>query len=131
MSRESPYYDDQSKGGGGGGGLRKAAEIAAIGAGGAGLMAGPIKLATMTGKKVADDKKRADEKPNKEIEYKTPEDVAEEKTRKKTESAYTEAMPKPYKKGGKISSASSRADGCCTKGKTKGTMVKMNYGGKC
>jgi hypothetical protein len=30
-------------------------------------------------------------------------------------------------KGG---SASSRADGCCTKGKTKGTMVKMNMGGK-
>ena len=29
-------------------------------------------------------------------------------------------------KGG---SASSRADGCATKGKTKGTMVKMNMGG--
>ena len=27
-------------------------------------------------------------------------------------------------------SASSRADGCATKGKTKGTMVKMNMGGK-
>jgi hypothetical protein len=27
-----------------------------------------------------------------------------------------------YKKGGKVSSASSRADGCCVKGKTKGTM---------
>ena len=27
------------------------------------------------------------------------------------------------KKGGKVSSASSRADGCCTKGKTKGRMV--------
>jgi hypothetical protein len=27
-------------------------------------------------------------------------------------------------------SASSRADGCATKGKTKGTMVKMAYGGK-
>jgi len=26
-------------------------------------------------------------------------------------------------------SASSRADGCATKGKTKGTMVKMNMGG--
>lgn len=31
-------------------------------------------------------------------------------------------------KGG---SASSRADGCCTKGKTKGTMVAMKMGGKC
>jgi len=36
-----------------------------------------------------------------------------------------------YAKGGKVSSASKRADGCATKGKTKGTMVKMNYGGKC
>ena len=35
------------------------------------------------------------------------------------------------KSGGSVSSASSRADGCATKGKTKGTMVKMNYGGKC
>ena len=36
-----------------------------------------------------------------------------------------------FAKGGSVSSASSRADGCATKGKTKGTMVKMNYGGKC
>jgi len=36
-----------------------------------------------------------------------------------------------YAKGGKVSSASKRADGCATKGKTKGTMIKMNYGGKC
>ena len=34
-----------------------------------------------------------------------------------------------YKRGGKVSSASSRADGCCAKGKTKGTMVKMTMGG--
>tara|TARA_R110002126_G_scaffold207560_1_gene354552 strand:- start:62 stop:376 length:315 start_codon:yes stop_codon:yes gene_type:complete len=32
-----------------------------------------------------------------------------------------------YSKGG---TASSRADGCATKGKTKGTMVKMSMGGK-
>ena len=50
---------------------------------------------------------------------------------KAAEDAYNKAMPKPYAKGGKVSSASSRADGCATKGKTKGTMVKMNYGGKC
>lgn len=31
-------------------------------------------------------------------------------------------------KGG---SASSRADGCATKGKTKGTMIKMKSGGMC
>jgi hypothetical protein len=28
-----------------------------------------------------------------------------------------------YKKGGKVSSASKRADGCCVNGKTKGRMV--------
>jgi len=31
-------------------------------------------------------------------------------------------------KGG---SASARADGCATKGKTKGTMIKMKMGGAC
>ena len=36
-----------------------------------------------------------------------------------------------YARGGSVGSASKRADGCATKGKTKGTMIKMNYGGKC
>jgi hypothetical protein len=36
-----------------------------------------------------------------------------------------------FKRGGKVGSASKRGDGIATKGKTKGTMVKMNYGGKC
>jgi hypothetical protein len=31
--------------------------------------------------------------------------------------------PRAMKKGGKINSASKRADGCCIKGKTKGKMV--------
>lgn len=35
----------------------------------------------------------------------------------------------PFKKGGKVSSASSRADGCAVRGKTKGTMVSMCGGG--
>ena len=30
---------------------------------------------------------------------------------------------KAYKAGGKVSSASKRADGCCVKGKTKGRMI--------
>ena len=33
-------------------------------------------------------------------------------------------------KGGKVGSASKRADGCATKGKTKGTMVTMAMGGR-
>jgi len=58
------------------------------------------------------------------------------------DSVFREGMPVPQDIDGasaprkkKMASggmtASSRADGCCTKGKTKGTMVKMNYGGKC
>jgi hypothetical protein len=35
----------------------------------------------------------------------------------------TKATPKTYKSGGKVSSASKRADGCAIKGKTKGRMV--------
>jgi hypothetical protein len=30
---------------------------------------------------------------------------------------------KPFKKGGTVSSASKRADGCCVKGKTRGKMM--------
>jgi hypothetical protein len=36
-----------------------------------------------------------------------------------------------YASGGKVSSASKRADGCITKGKTKGTMITMKNGGMC
>lgn len=158
---------------------------------------------------------------DKEIEYKTPEDVAEEKARKKASKAYDEAMPEPDTTFGKLGkkalaatlavpsgiagatllgplpgspgfidsgkygaktmyhtvmgnkkandeaekeymasakraqsvktkrdegestnpmgdkyarggmTASRRADGIATKGKTRGTMVKMSYGGKC
>ena len=35
------------------------------------------------------------------------------------------------KKGGKVSSASKRADGCAIKGKTRGTMITMKNGGMC
>ena len=38
-------------------------------------------------------------------------------------------MGDTYKKGGKVSSASSRADGCAVKGKTRGTMITMKGGG--
>jgi hypothetical protein len=35
----------------------------------------------------------------------------------------TMGQPQRMKKGGKVSSASKRADGCATKGKTRGKMV--------
>jgi len=52
------------------------------------------------------------------------------------DTVFREGMPVPQdidgksvKKMAKGGSASSRADGCCTKGKTKGTMVSMKGGG--
>ena len=42
-----------------------------------------------------------------------------------------DSATKKYSGGGSTSSASSRADGIVSKGKTKGTMVKMRYGGTC
>jgi hypothetical protein len=77
------------------------------------------------------------------------EEMAERKMQDATEKAYTKSLTntqyapankdprdavrgqRGYAGGGSISSASKRADGCATKGKTKGTMIKMNYGGKC
>jgi hypothetical protein len=38
---------------------------------------------------------------------------------------------KKFKSGGKVSSASGRADGIAQKGKTKGRIIAMSYGGKC
>ena len=54
----------------------------------------------------------------------------EEKKRREAEAAAAGmvpaqggAAPMPMKKGGKVSSASKRADGCAIKGKTRGRMV--------
>ena len=48
-----------------------------------------------------------------------PADMEEYKKQQDTMKSYTPRM----KAGGKVSSASKRADGCCVKGKTKGRMV--------
>jgi hypothetical protein len=73
-------------------------------------------------------------------------EVMDEKTRKKEQAAYdaassTPANPAPLymtktpggnaKRMAKGGSASSRADGCATKGKTRGTMIAMKSGGMC
>lgn len=39
------------------------------------------------------------------------------------EAKFRKATGKPFKSGGKVSSASKRADGCAVKGKTKGRFV--------
>jgi len=38
------------------------------------------------------------------------------------EASYNRAMPQPYSKGGKVGSASKRADGIAERGKTRGKM---------
>jgi hypothetical protein len=76
------------------------------------------------------------------------EDMADRKMNTATEAAYTKSLrnteyapekkdprdavrgQRGYAKGGSVGSASKRADGCCTKGKTRGTMVTMYGGGK-
>ena len=47
----------------------------------------------------------------------------EEKRRMEEQAAAEQAAAQGMKKGGKVSSASKRADGCATKGKTRGRMV--------
>ena len=47
----------------------------------------------------------------------------------KLDQAYENARTTLRAKGGKISSASKRADGIATKGKTRGTMIAMCGGG--
>jgi hypothetical protein len=46
-----------------------------------------------------------------------------------TEGKRMPPSPREMASGGKVSSASKRADGCATKGKTKGTMITMKGGG--
>ena len=52
-------------------------------------------------------------------------DARDQAMQPKIDAAYDKAMPSPerYAKGGSVGSASSRADGCAVKGKTKGKMV--------
>ena len=57
-------------------------------------------------------------------------DAKDQSMQPKIDAAYEASRTTPYKKGGSVSSASSRADGCAERGKTKGTLVKMAYGGK-
>jgi len=53
----------------------------------------------------------------------------DEEKRKKATGASSTPTTATMKKGGKVSSASKRADGIATKGKTRGTMITMKTGG--
>ena len=55
-------------------------------------------------------------------------DAKDQSMQPKIDAAYEAARTTPYKKGGSVSSASSRADGCAERGKTKGTMIMCGGG---
>ena len=57
-------------------------------------------------------------------------EMADRKMQEATDKAYEASRTTPYAKGGSVSSASRRADGIATKGKTRGTMIAMCGGGK-
>ena len=111
--------------------LGQLAKLAAVGAGGAGLMAGPIKVASLTGQKELerrDAKKREADAEMKRESRGVPKpanfDAIEEAKQEVKDAADRKKISDMgHKKGGVISSASKRADGIATKGKTRGKMV--------
>jgi hypothetical protein len=122
MKRSVNEYDENR-----GGGFRKAAEIGAVTAGGAGLMAGPIKVASLTGEKELerrDAKKREADAEMKRESRGVPKPAnfdAVEESKRDAQDARDRSKIKAmgFKEGGKVSSASKRADGCAIRGKTR------------
>ena len=57
-------------------------------------------------------------------------EMEDKKMQEATDKAYEASRTTPYAKGGKVGSASKRADGIATKGKTRGTMIAMCGGGR-
>ena len=99
--------DDQLlEGGGGGGGFRS--------------MPSSTLNPRPTGSRSSKDYK---EKADRESEFSGEMSFGSPRGRSSDSSDRTPRMSDDYAKGGKVSSASSRADGCCTKGKTKGKFV--------
>jgi len=68
-------------------------------------------------------KERAAMEQAKQAEMMQKQKMAAKSARQRPQKAGTDGGYKGYAKGGKVSSASKRADGCAMKGKTKGRMV--------
>jgi len=128
MSRETTYYDDQSKGGGSGLGTMLGMKGAV-----AGTAVGANYLMDRKAEKDAQEKREAEAEMKRESRNvpkpsnfdaieESKQEVADARARKKISDM-------GYAKGGKVGSASRRADGIATKGKTKGTMIAMCGGG--
>ena len=135
--RQNAVLEGGSTGSSSGSGIKKLAEIAAITAGGAGIMAAPVKLALMSGQKAADNKQK-DREAADEIKRETRgvqktstdrarDDAREMKMQEQNEKASREASrDMGMAKGGMT--ASKRADGIAQRGKTKGTIVMCGGG---
>jgi hypothetical protein len=90
------------------------------GGGGGGRSEGKYTFDRITGSRSAKDHK---EKEDKASEFSGEMSFGSPRGRSSDSSDRTPRMSDDYAKGGKVSSASSRADGCATKGKTKGRIV--------
>jgi hypothetical protein len=102
---KKPTDDQMLEGGGGGGGGRSG---------------GKYTFDRITGSRSASDRKEKEDKTSEvsgEMSFGSP------RGRSSDSSDRTPRMSDDYAKGGKVSSASSRADGCAVKGKTRGRMV--------
>jgi hypothetical protein len=134
MGKHSRHYNDLNplEGGGSGGGRGSYAAPIAGAVGAAGVL-GTTKVMLDKAEKdrAARDtaesaKERLTQKEKQMVQE--AEDEKEYQKRKTAPTTKTE-MGKAFAKGGMT--ASSRADGCATKGKTKGTMITMKNGGMC
>jgi hypothetical protein len=127
MARNTPYYDDQSKGGGSGGG----ASASGGGRGNPNVTANTVAVQRAEKNKtsVADEQIKVDKllQAKREIEAAKAKPERKEAASKATTreeggvkiTEYPYAGKNEFKNGGKVS-ASSRADGIATKGKTRG-----------
>ena len=132
MARDTVYYDDQSKGGGGSSKLFKTLENNAGPALLAGSGAAGYADYKLTKQREQDKSEAASEMKRESRGVPKPANfdaIQEAKQDAKDAAARKKISDMGYKKGGKVSSASSRADGCAVKGKTRATMITMKGGG--
>ena len=126
MSRETTYHDDQSKGGGYG-------TMAAMKGGVGATAVGANYLMDLKAEKDAQAKREAESEMQRETRgVKKPAnfDAMQESIQEAKDAvARKKISGMGYSKGGSVGSASKRADGIATKGKTKGTIIAMCGGG--
>ena len=101
----------------------------------AGTAVGANYLMDRNAEKAAQDKREADAEMRREtrgVQKPANFDAMQESIQDAKDSAARKKISDMgYAKGGKVGSASKRADGIASKGKTKGTMITMYGGGKC